>query len=367
MTAQGIIIAIIAISVLIIVHEAGHYLVAKWCKMRVDRFSLGFGPALWGRTYKGTLFQIAPIPFGGFVEIRGMNIVEEVDPDDAHAYPNRPVWQRFLAIFAGPAANFLFAIVLAFVLFASAGIRNGNEWTLVGSVDPDFDAYGKLEPGDRILSLQRPNDPEPIAIYEALRGQPGPNIAELVHESRGAPMQIVVERGGEVLPPIEIRAKADPKSKLPKSNEPQYRMGIGLTSKKERDHHGFFTTAKHALYYPFLETQAIFSSIREMIAGREDGRLTGPVGIGKTISKAVEYGWIVALSLFMTINVWLGLVNLLPLPALDGGRLVFLIYEMATRRRPNPKIEATVHMVGIMLLLILMVVVTYNDCTSDFP
>jgi regulator of sigma E protease len=192
-------------------------------------------------------------------------------------------------------------------------------------------------------------------------------LALLVHESKGEPMQIVVERGGNTLPPIEVRAKPDPNNKMPDTNEPQYRMGIGLSFSQEREQHGFLTNVKHALYYPVLKTQEIYSAIREMIAGRQEGRITGPVGIGKTISKAVEYGWIVALSLFMTINVWLALVNLLPLPALDGGRLVFLIYEMATRRRANPKIEATVHMVGIMLFLLLMVAVTYNDCTSDFP
>jgi len=123
---------------------------------------------------------------------------------------------------------------------------------------------------------------------------------------------------------------------------------------------------RESLYYPIRQTQQIYHFIKGIIDGDQEGRLTGPVGIAKTISRAIEFGWIVALSWFMMINVWLGLVNLLPLPALDGGRLVFLIYEMATRRRANPKIEATVHMVGIMLLLLLMVGVTYNDCISDF-
>ena len=387
MTASGLIVAIIAISVLIIVHEAGHYFVAKWCSMRVERFSLGFGPAVLGKRYKGTLFQIAPIPFGGFVEIQGMNIIEEVDPDDVHAYPNRPVWQRFLVIFAGPATNFLFAVLLAFVLYSTAGIKNGNVWTLVDDVEQGFDAEGKLQSGDRIVTLQRPGDAQPIEIFEKRQQIYGPDLAQLVHESGGQPMKITVLRKGELVP-LEVKAAADTSRKvvyregrftvfaLKSGEDPQnlaegeslqYRLGIRLMWQEERGDVGFFTAAGEAIYYPIRQTQQIYHFIKEMIEGKQEGRLTGPVGIAKTISKAVEYGWIVALSWFMMINVWLGLVNLLPLPALDGGRLVFLVYEMATRRRANPKIEATVHMVGIMLLLLLMVAVTYNDCTSDFP
>ena len=99
-----ILLAIASVAFLIVVHEGGHYVVARWCKMRVDRFSIGFGPGILKKRSKktGTVFQLAPIPFGGFVEIRGMNIAEDVEPDDVHAYPNRPAWQRFVTIFAGP-------------------------------------------------------------------------------------------------------------------------------------------------------------------------------------------------------------------------------------------------------------------------
>lgn len=357
--------AIVAISVLIIVHESGHYLVARWCKMRVERFSVGFGPALVGWRRKGTLFQLAPIPFGGFVEIRGMNLAEDVDPNDAEAFPNRPAWQRFLTIFAGPATNYLFAIVLAFLLFSTAGLETGNQWYVIDAVSPGFDAHGKLEPGDRIVSIQRAGDPAPIAMYRMYQGQPGQSLGEVVHESRGEPLQIVVSRDGKVLPPIEIRAKQDPNVIWEKTNEPQYRLGITQAYYDERTDVGVLAAAGYALYYPIEQTQFIISMLRDIIVGEQEGRLTGPVGIAKTIEKAFEYGWVVALQLLMAINVYLGLFNLFPLPALDGGRLAFLVYEMATRRRANPKIEATVHMVGIMALLLLMVFVTYGDCTTE--
>src|SRR5688572_6859357 len=119
--------AIIAIGLLIIVHEAGHYVVARWCKMRVDRFSLGFGPALVKWRRGETDFTIGPIPFGGFVQIAGMTLADDIDAEDERAYPNRPVWQRFLTIFAGPATNYLFAIVLAFGLVAIGGVEQKQD------------------------------------------------------------------------------------------------------------------------------------------------------------------------------------------------------------------------------------------------
>ncbi|MCP4448506.1 MAG: site-2 protease family protein, partial [Myxococcales bacterium] len=107
----SIIGAILAIGLLIVVHEAGHYFVARWCNMKVDRFSIGFGPPILSWRRGETDFTLGPIPFGGFVQINGMTGLDEVDPDDERQYPNRPVWQRFAAIFAGPAMNYLTAIV----------------------------------------------------------------------------------------------------------------------------------------------------------------------------------------------------------------------------------------------------------------
>src|SRR5262252_7712215 len=120
--------------------------------MRIERFSIGFGPGVIKKVSEktGTTFQIAPIPFGGFVEIKGMNIAEEVDPDDKHAYPNRPAWQRFVTIFAGPATNYLSAIVIAFLLYTCHGENSAERWIGVDEVLPGYDAVGKLEPGDRV-------------------------------------------------------------------------------------------------------------------------------------------------------------------------------------------------------------------------
>lgn len=344
--------AIIAISVLIIVHEAGHYLVARLCNMRVERFSLGFGPAVLGWQRGETLFQIAPIPFGGFVEIAGMNVAEDVEPGDERAYPNKPAWQRFITIFAGPATNYLFAIVLAFTLFVLAGVPSGTAWYGVGDVNVGYDAVGKLEPHDRIVKI----DGE--AIYFRYEGADTVSLADVVHKAGDRAVQLELLRDGKPLT-VAVTPKFDEENK-------RYRLGIGLEYQPERVDVGVFGAIGHALWYPIEQTEVIATGLYRVITGKEKGEFAGPVGIADAIKQAIEIGWIAAFQLLMILNVYLGLFNLFPLPALDGGRLVFLSYEMATRRRANPKIEATVHMVGIMALLVLMVLVTYKDCARLF-
>jgi regulator of sigma E protease len=345
--------AILAIGALIIVHEAGHYVVARWCKMRVDKFSVGFGPGIWGWKRGDTQFQIAPIPFGGYVAIHGMLIAEDVDPDDVHAYPNRPAWQRFLTIFAGPATNYLFAIFLALILYVFAGVPTGTSWYQVRGTQAGYDAVGKLEAGDRIVQLNGED------LYYRYPGKRLPELTELVQKDEDKRFVVTVLRDGKEID-FEITAKVDLEHKK-KHGEEVYRLGMVYRPELEREREGVFSTVGHAFWYPVEQTRMIAVGLYKVIRGEEKGALTGPVGITSIIGGAIKAGWISALELLMILNVYLGLFNLFPLPALDGGRLVFLSYEMATRRRANPKVEATVHMVGIMALLVLMVLVTYKD------
>ncbi len=341
--------AILAIGVLIIVHEAGHFVVARLCKMKVERFSLGFGPAIlkWKRREGGTQFQLAPIPFGGFVEIKGMNIVEEVDPNDATAYPNRPVWQRFATIFAGPATNYLFAIVLGLGLFTCAGMLTvvGPSTWKVTSTEENMPAHGKLEEGD---------------VFVAIDGQPV-DLPFPEHVAKIADRDAVftVERKGERVD-VTLRPRKDA--------EGRWRLGIGINEymSVERRSVGFGTALKEAFYYPIRATRGIVVGLYELATGKAKGHVSSVVGITKEVRKTIEQSWAETIALLMMLNVYLGLFNLLPLPALDGGRLVFLAYEMVTRRRPNPKIEATVHMVGIMFFLLLILVVSGKDIIAFF-
>ncbi|HEY0193289.1 MAG TPA: M50 family metallopeptidase [Kofleriaceae bacterium] len=367
--------SIVALAFLIVVHEAGHYFVARWCRMRIERFSIGFGPAVLKRTSKttGTTFQLAPIPFGGFVEIRGMNIAEEVDPEDLQAYPNRPVWQRFITIFAGPATNYLSAIVLAFALYSCHGL-DVAKWYGVGSVLKEYDAYGKLQPGDRLVAI----DGQPLLIGS------GPTLIDRVTAAKGAPLRMTVLRKGQTFD-VSIRPHLDNShaavAQLAVANPALQPMTQALTAKLPDEvwrigvqpepqaivvELGVIDAAGRALNYPVEKTKQIGAGLYGIVFGKEKADPGGPIRMVEEFYRAFSAGIVPGLNLVMMLSVYLGMFNLLPIPALDGGRLVFLLYEMVTRRRANPKIETMVHMAGIMALGVVMILVLIIDVKRFF-
>lgn len=343
-------LAILALGFLIVVHEGGHYFVARWCGMRVERFSIGFGPGILKRQSKktGTIFQLAPIPFGGFVEIRGMNIAEEVDPEDRFAYPNRPAWQRFVTIFAGPATNYVSAIFLAFGLYTCHGMEGSTYHVEI--IQKDSDAATKLLPGDHIVKVDGVEQYGPTT--EALR--------QAVAKKNGAPIDITVDRDGKRLDFTIAPRKVVEKDKDGVDQKPVYRLGI--VQQADLVDVGVIQAAGAALVYPIDQTKMIVGGLADIITGKEKADPGGPVRMVDEFKKAFSNGLVTGIRLLMLLSVYLGLFNLFPLPALDGGRLVFLGYELITRRRANPKIEATVHMGGIMVLAVVMVLVTLHDC-----
>jgi regulator of sigma E protease len=351
-TPLFLIVAIAALGFLIVVHEGGHYFVARWCRMRIERFSIGFGPGLLKRTSKktGTTFQLAPIPFGGFVEIRGMNIAEDVDPDDRYAYPNRPVWQRFITIFAGPATNYLSAIVLAFTLYAIHGI-DVPHWYGVGEVMKDYDASGKLEPGDRITKVNG----APLFVDSH------PNLTERINQAGGAPVALTIEREDRS---FDVVLK--PRQGKDTAGQPSWMIGVKLAHQDVAVGVSILEAGRRALIYPVEQTKMIGHVLYGVVFGSEKADPGGPIRMVKEFYDAFSTSIVQGINLLMLLSVYLGLFNLLPIPALDGGRLVFLAYEMVTRRRANPKIETMVHMAGIMALGVVMLVVLYIDIRRVF-
>jgi regulator of sigma E protease len=354
--------SLLSLAFLIVVHEAGHFFVARWCNMRIERFSIGFGPGILKRTSKktGTVFQIAPIPFGGFVEIRGMNIAEEIDPDDKYAYPNRPAWQRFVTIFAGPATNYLSAIVLAFALYSCHGAESSWRWFEVASIKSNYDAHGKLEVGDRIIAVEGVGLLAQGSYVDAQGKQyTQASLTQRVNEKNGKPVTLTVLRDGkqldiQITPTLVFRD-------LPTSVTPMYLLGIVPIERADVLDVGLFGSISGALIYPVEQTKMIAGGLYDIIRGEEKADPGGPKRIFDEFAKAWQLGPITGIKLLMLLSVYLGLFNLFPLPALDGGRLVFLSYELITRRRANPKIEAMVHMAGIMVLGVVMILVTLND------
>jgi regulator of sigma E protease len=340
-----VLITVIALSVLIIIHEGGHYLAARAFGMRVLRYSIGFGPTLFRYQPKGspTVFQVAAIPFLAYVQIAGMNPNEDVDPNDPELYPNKSLFARATTIAAGPFANYLTASLIVFGL----GVTNTlppmepAEPMQVGYVVPDSPAAeAGLQEDDVIVMAD---------------GKAVTNVSELIEATSpraGEPTEYVIERDGKALSPITI-------TPLDKAGRGQ----IGVSAKMIRiyDDLGVAGAAKLAVALPFKMTMAQLKGLADMVERRTTEGIGGPVMMGKMVAEAAQTGAPAFLWILMFISVALGMFNLLPFPALDGGRLIFLGYEAVTRRRANEQFEMAVHAFGIVFLLGVMILVTYRD------
>lgn len=334
--------AVLGIALLMIIHEAGHYFAARAFGMKVLRFSIGFGPAIWRyRSRKtGTIFQVALIPFFAFVQIAGMNPFEENDPEDKSSYANASLFGRITTIIAGPLANYLFASVFFFGAFYIGGEHIP---TLNVNVMKDGAAEKALmKNGDKIVSI----DHEKIDDFEELR--------TIVLKSANKPLEIEVERGGK-----SVLLQVTP---LPKAEGGQGLIGVEPIA--ERVPVVFQDAVTRSVVAPALFVKATMITIAGIITRQIEPQLAGPVGIGRELGIAAERGIDVYLHLLGLLSAYLGAFNMLPFPALDGGRFVFLTYEGVTRRKPNARLEAQIHMVGLLTLLALITVVTVKEVGS---
>ena len=334
-------VAIVGLGVLIVLHEGGHFLVARLCGMKVERFSIGFGPTLLGFRRGGTLFQIAPIPLGGFVQITGMNPNEEVDKNDPYVYPNRPTWMRFLTIVAGPAANYLTAMLIVFFTVVVFGmLSNTKTQKIIEPVPGKPAAVAGMAAGDVLVEANG----RPVSADSP--------ISDIIRAGQGAPVTVKVSREGQ---PMSFTVTPE------KQSSGAYQIGIQIGPVNTRVHAGVGTAIRESFVYPYYTTLGILGGLYDMIRGRVHADLSGPIGITKQIAKAAKRGPDEFLGIIALLSVYLGLFNLLPFPALDGGRAIFLAIESITRRRVNPRLEATVHTVGLVFLLGVLVLVSFKD------
>lgn len=334
----SIVVAIVGLGLLIVLHEGGHFLVARLCGMRVERFSIGFGPTLIGFKRKGTVFQIAPIPLGGFVQITGMNPNEEFDRSDPTVYPNRPRWMRLATILAGPAANYATAVVLMLLVLLVFGMPSKTQ-KIIEPVAGRPAAAAGLAAGDVLVEAngQAVNADHPIM--------------DVIQAAQGAPVEIKVLRNGQ---PMVFHVTPEKRSTI-------YQVGIQIGAIDQRTPVGIGTALKESIVYPYYTSVGILGGLYDMIRGRVHADLSGPIGITKQIAKAAQRGPVDYLGMLILLSVYLGLFNLLPVPALDGGRAMFLAIESITRKRVNPRLEAMVHTAGFVLLLGVLVIVTFKD------
>jgi regulator of sigma E protease len=335
-TVLGIIAAVLAVSLLIMLHEGGHYLAARAFGMRVPRFSVGFGKVLLSFRRAGTEWAISALPLGGYVRIEGMAPGEDVDAKDPAVYSNQAAWRRFLTIFAGPAVNYLVAALLAAALLATVGLREVQPGALVGKPTPGMPAaQAGLQDGDQLLTVAG----APVATWEdmvaALQGHPGETIT------------LEVERGG---------------ARRALQITPRDAGGKGVVGFAQ--HYGLVTApAGEALSQGFgRTTTAVWDQLsafkRVFTRSKGGGSISGPLGIVGGLLEAIREGAPAFLSFIWTLSVALAVLNLIPFPGLDGGRLVFLAYELVTRRKVNERVEAWVHVVGLAAIVLLVLGVT---------
>jgi regulator of sigma E protease len=373
-----ILAVILIISMLVIIHEFGHYIVARAFGMRVLTFSIGFGPALFRFRPRGseTVFQVALIPVLAYVQIAGMNPREETDPHDRGSYQNASPLARFLTIAAGPLANFLAAGLVLFIITAAGGERNMPP-ARVGQIQADSAAAAAgLRPGDSVLRVNG----APVRDWEALvyalgdsqrrlrvdlqggmvsaiNGEPTAGWADvlrtLARETRSPrPVQLEIERAGQPMT-LAITPRFRPESG-------RFLIGIGPPPATYHRASGS-AVVQSGIVQPALYTGAILRRLGDLFHHSDDLQLMGPIGIVSATVAEAEKGWRDGLEMVAAISLQLFIFNLLPIPALDGGRLIVLGYEMVTRRRPNPRIEARVLSYSLVLMLGLFLVVTSRE------
>lgn len=341
MDLASIVVAIIALGVLVIIHEGGHFLAARWSGMSVSRFSVGFGPALLVRERGGTKFQIGAVPLGGFVQIDGMHPEDGTDPSDPRSFAQRPRHLRAATILAGPGANYLLAFVMLVVFYLgfAAVPRPPFEVTEVVSDSPA--ARAGLEAGDILVGTAEG------AFEEA------DDLGQAIAATEGAPMTLEVKRGEE-----RLRVEVVP---APQSGG-SWRIGIGFrTLESERVDLGPGEAIAQAGTDLARVSGLLLSGLAALFTSPGDVSVSGPVGIVKGLSEQVQRSGADAFRLVAQLSIMLGFFNLLPIPALDGARLLFLLIGAVRRREVEPRLEAVVHAVGFILLLGLMVVVSWFD------
>jgi regulator of sigma E protease len=337
---------VLAISLLVIIHEFGHYLVARAFGMRVLTYSIGFGPVIarWRPRGSETVFQIAAIPLLAYVQVAGMNPREPTDPHDRGSYQNARPIARLLMIAAGPFANYLAASLCVFVLLAFGGEHlDASARAQIGDVIAGKPAAAAgFRPGDTILSIDGQATPTWRSMLERVRA------------SRGQTLHVRFERAGAVLEtdvtpqPLEING--------------QQVFGIGITQRPQYRPVSLRRAVGDAIVRPAAMTADIVDMLGKIFTRKvKDAQLMGPVRMVQETAEQAAKGWRDGLVAVMFISLQLFVMNLLPIPVLDGGRLLMLGYELLFRRKPNATVEVRLLQGSMALMLALFLFVTSRE------
>lgn len=342
---MGIILTILIFGIIIFVHELGHFLVAKWNKIRVYEFSMGMGPRLFSFVKGETRYSLKLLPIGGSC----MMGEDDANDNSEGSFNSKSVWARMAVVVAGAVFNFLLALIFAAIVVGYTGY---DEPKISGVIDGFPAQEAGLQAGDKIVSI---ND-DSIHIWREVQAH------NTFHP--GEKMEIEYERDGKVY-----------KTTIEPMQDESGQYLIGITRVPQTTDANLFTAIEYGAYEVKFMINTTIESLKMLITGAVGmDQLSGPVGIvsagNQMYEETEKYGFsasvIQMLSLGVLLSANLGVMNLLPLPALDGGRMIFLIIEAIRRKRIPPEKEGWVHGIGMLLLLALMAFVLFNDVIKLF-
>lgn len=355
-----ILAALLVFSAVIAIHEFGHFTVAKLCGIQVNEFSIGMGPVLWKKNHKGTQYSLRALPVGGFVALEGEESPESQQAEAAHTVQEQPapeteasvqltgvplneapVWQRALVMVAGAVMNFVLGFVVLVILIAAQNEPITSK-TIYAIQDGALCGQTGLQAGDKVLAVNGrrcfvAND----ILYELVRTQ-----------SYSADFTVLRNGQKVQLPRVQFDTWQDEKG------ETHMSIGFSVYGLEKTPGNVLREAGNSVLYYGRI----VFTSLVDLVRGRESiNNLSGPVGIVSAIGQAASYGWQDLLEMLALITVNLGILNLLPFPALDGGKVVFLVIEGVTGHAVPEKLQSVLTLATFGLLFGLMLFATYND------
>jgi len=343
---------LIVLGVLIFIHEFGHYIMAKKSGIKVEEFALGFGPRILSKKKGETVYSIRLIPLGGFCNMTGeFPPDKETDEEELKIYRQaekegrcfhqKSILTRFLVIFMGPFMNFMLAAFIFIFIFAVFGLPvDSSHTTVIGELDPSKPAAeAGLQPGDKIIAVA---DKEVNSWEE---------MAKIIHGSAKKKVSIKFERNNNIKEVLVI----------PEYNEEIDAAVIGIYPQLIRERINIFKAIKLGLLQTYRVVYFTLAGFIQMISNRSTEGLGGPVMIASIVGQAARVGLSNLLSWMAIISVNLGIINLLPFPALDGGRILFIIFEIIRGKPVPPEKEGFVHFIGFVILITLMVFIIYRD------
>ena len=347
--SMSILAFVVVLGVLIFFHELGHFLVARICGVGVEKFSLGFGPRVVGRQVGRTDYRISAIPLGGYVKMVGEEPDSQIDPADIGlSFTHKPVSQRMAIVAAGPFFNILLALVIFYLVFQFAGMT--VLLPTVGQVTSDSPAaQAGLRQNDRIVAIDR----NPVADWE--------QMARLIGTSQGRRLEVAYRRDGEIQ---TVRIQPEVRQTLNLFGEPQDRYIIGITAAGEIETRrvGPLAAAGAAFTQTYSITKLTVVSVAKIVAGTLSAKtLGGPIMIAEMAGQQAREGLVNLLFFIALISVNLAILNILPIPVLDGGHLLFFAIEALRGRPLSIRVREVAQQAGMFLLMLLMVLVFYND------